>query len=144
MVKIHFKVDPPLGGIVGETMWAEKVADGRYRLRNIPVNVFGVSQHDIVFADHLRGLLRFVGVSLHAGHSTYRILKARDLDPAVFRRHWEPLQRLGCSYEGGLGGLLAVDVPPGAGARAAYELLVAGEQAGLWEFEEGHCGHAPM
>lgn len=142
MVRIHFDVDPPCGGIVGETMWGEKVADRRYRLRNIPFHVFGVSEHDIIFADHVRGLLAFTGVSLRAGHSTYRILKARDHDPAVFNRYWEPLQRLGCSYEGGGGGLLAVDVPPSAEASVARELLLTGKDARVWEFEEGHCGQA--
>ena len=43
---------------------------------------------------------------------------------------------LGCSYEGG-NGLLAVDVPPGAEVRVAQDLLLAGELAGVWEFEEG-------
>ncbi len=141
MVKIHFDVDPPSGGIVGETMWGEKVADRRYRLRNVPAHVLGVSENDIVFADYVRGLLRFAGMSLHAGHSTYRILKARELDPAVFSRHWEPLKRLGCSYEGDGAALVAVDVPPQAEVRVVHELLLAGEKAGVWEFEEGHRGH---
>jgi len=143
MVRIHFDVDPPCGGIVGETMWGEKVAERRYRLRNIPGEVVGVSEHDIVFADEVRGVLKFAGVSLHAGHSTYRILKARDLDRAVFNRHWAPLKRLGCSYEGDGGRLLAVDVPPQADIRVVHELMRAGEDAGVWEFEEGHRGQPP-
>jgi Domain of unknown function (DUF4265) len=137
MVRIHFEVDPPCGGIVGETMWGEKVADRRYRVRNVPVFVSGVSEHDIVFADHIRGILTFAGVSLHAGHSTYRIVKAPNLDPALFIRHWEPLKRLGCGSEGG-DGFLAVDVPAGVELSKVQALLVTGERAGVWEFEEGH------
>jgi hypothetical protein len=143
MVRIHFEVDPPRGGIVGETMWGEKVAERRYRLRNIPGEVFGVSLNDVVFAHRVRGVLTFTGVSLYAGHSTYRILKARDLDAQVFSRYWEPLKRSGCSYEGNGAGLLAVDVPPQADLRVVHDLLRAGEDAGVWEFEEAHRGQAP-
>ena len=143
MVRIHFEVNPPCGGIIGETMWGEKVADRRYRLRNIPVFVSGVSEHDIVFADYVCGILTFAGVSLRAGHSTYRILKAQDLDPALFSRHWEPLKRLGCSYEGG-NGLLAVDVPPDADVRVVQDLLLAGELAGVWEFEDEQSAQLPV
>ena len=143
MVRIHFKLDPPCGGIVGETMWGEKVAERRYRIRNIPCSVYGISEHDIVFADNFRGRLKFAGVSMRAGHSTYRILKARDLDPAVFSRHWGPLKRLGCSSEGDGARLVAIDVPPHADVHVVRDLLVAGEDAGIWEFEEAHCGHVP-
>ena len=37
--------------------------------------------------------------------------------------------------------LLAVDIPPNVDIHKAYELLDYGEQAGIWGFEEGHCGH---
>src|SRR6266481_5368289 len=127
MVRIEFKVDPPSGGIISETMWGEKVAKGRYRLRNIPGHVSGVSEHDIVFAREVRGRLMFTGVSLRAGHSTYRILKARDLDPAVFSRHWDRLKEMGCSYEGDGAEHLAVDVPPHADVAVLRDLLLAGE-----------------
>ena len=43
------------------------------------------------------------------------------------------------SYEEG--DALAVDVPPKADIYEVYSLLEAGEQNGVWEFDEGHCGH---
>jgi hypothetical protein len=143
MVSIRFDVRPPCGGITSETMWAETVDERRYRLCNIPTHVFGVSWNDIVFADEMSGILTFTGVSMWAGHSTYRLLKARDLDPDIFTRHWDGLKRLGCSYEGGGDGLLAVDVPPETDLRAVQKLLLEGENAGVWEFEEGHVGRSP-
>jgi hypothetical protein len=45
----------------------------------------------------------------------------------------------GCSYEEGV--VLSVDVPPSVDIYAVYDLLEAGEIAGVWAFEEGHCGH---
>jgi hypothetical protein len=114
-------------------------ATRRYRLCNVPFYVFGVSWHDIVFADDVTGLLTFTGVSLGGGHSTYRLLRARDMDPADFGRHWEGLKQLRCSYEAGGEGLLAVDVPPDTDLRAVQVLLLAGERAGVWRFEEAHA-----
>jgi hypothetical protein len=52
------------------------------------------------------------------------------------------LQALGCSYEEGPNGLLAVDVPPEANIFEVYSALEAGESRDVWTFEEGHCGHA--
>jgi hypothetical protein len=37
-----------------------------------------------------------------------------------------------------------VDVPPQADLRAVQALLMAGEEAGIWEFEVGHCASEPM
>lgn len=38
---------------------------------------------------------------------------------------------------------MSVDVPPPADMYAVYKALEEGESAGLWEFEEAHCGHLP-
>jgi uncharacterized protein DUF4265 len=59
----------------------------------------------------------------------------------AFRTAWERLQALGCTYEQASSHLLLVDVPPHADIYAVYVLLEEGENAGVWDFEEGHCGH---
>jgi len=121
-----------------ERLWAEPVDRRRYRLRNTPFFAFGVSLHDIVFAEERGNQLLFTGISMRSGHSTYRLkLKPAGAD---FQRYWIPLQQLGCSYE--QGEVLAVDVPASTDIHQAYEALTAGEAAGAWEFEEGHCGHS--
>lgn len=55
--------------------------------------------------------------------------------------YWLPLENAGCTYERATGRLLAIDVPPLTEIHLAYGLLEAGEQAGVWSFQEGHCGH---
>ena len=55
---------------------------------------------------------------------------------------WAALQTLGCTYEEGSGGFRAVDVPPDVNAHDVYAALNSGGDAGVWRFEEGHCGHA--
>ena len=51
------------------------------------------------------------------------------------------LQEIGCTYERVGARLVAVDVPPETDIYKAYELLDAGEKAGVWGFQEAHWGH---
>lgn len=140
--KLFFQLDQGAEhGSATESLWVEPLSSGRYRLRNSPFYVFGVSVEDIVFGKEEESLLVFAGVSLRGGHSTYRIIKSKDLRPESFQRYWAPLQESGCSYEEGPGRLLAVDVPPQADIHQVYSWLEQGEQALVWHFEEGHCGH---
>jgi hypothetical protein len=140
--KIFFRLEEGAWhGSATESLWAEPVPGGRYRLRNSPFYAFDVSVEDVVFAREEEGALFFAGVSLRGGHSTYRIMKANGLRPEDFEQCWEPLQQAGCSYEEGPGRILAVDVPPQADIQHVYALLGRGEQAQVWHFEEGHRGH---
>ncbi|SRR6266568_2134112 len=135
LVRVMFELD----GNTTERLWAEPVGAGRYRLRNTPFFAFGVSTEDIVFAEERSGLLCFTGVSIRAGHSTYRVKRTGHCGDDLWQARWEPLARLGCTYESGT--VLAVDVPPSADIYAVYELLEGGVSAGAWDFDEGHCGH---
>lgn len=139
--KIRFELESEAWhGSATETLWAEQVGRGRYRLRNSPFFAFGVSAEDVVFAgeEDEGGAHPFVGVSLRGGHSTYRIMRLAD-DERLIKEYWQPLEDLGCTYEEGR--VLAVDVPPTTDIYDVYPLLEAGEAQGAWHFEEGHCGH---
>ena len=138
LVKILFELEAGWHGYETETLWAEPVGGERYRLRNSPFFAFGVSAEDIVFARSEDGVLRFKGVSIAGGHSTYRIVLA-DVTRDDVERFLRPLAELGCTYEEGKA--LAVDVPPAANIYQVYSLLEAGEARGLWEFDEGNCRH---
>jgi hypothetical protein len=143
LVRVRFELEADAWhGYGSERLWAEPVAENRYRLRNSPFYAYGISTEDVVFAkpDASAGLL-FEGVSLRGGHSTYRILSKQGLEEVAFRAPWERLQVLGCTYEQASPHLLSVDVPPHADIYAVYALLERGENAGVWDFEEGHCGH---
>ncbi|MCB9765833.1 MAG: DUF4265 domain-containing protein [Alphaproteobacteria bacterium] len=139
-VKVWFELeDGAWHGSATESLWATELADGHYRLENSPFYAFGVSFLDAVIAAPRNGRLWFDRVVKPSGHSTYRIIRTTDSD-TVFNRCWTPLQTLGCSFESG-DRVLAVDVPPEVNIHEAYKLLDAGEHAGAWGFEEGHCGH---
>jgi hypothetical protein len=140
LVKVVFKLDASeWHQSATETLWAESVGGNCYRLKNVPFFAFEVSNQDVVFAEERERELHFKSVSSRGGHSTYRLRLLEKRTSERFAESWAPLQNLGCSYEEGE--VLAVDVPPTADIYAVYSLLEAGENAKVWEFEEGHCGH---
>jgi hypothetical protein len=142
LAKVVFEV--PADSIVGagtETMWAEHLGTDTYRLRNIPFYVMGVSFEDVIRAREKDDELFFSKVVAPAGHSTYRVFLGQATTEADFLGLWEPLERLGCSFEGATPRLFAIDVPPEADIYTIYGLLEKGEAAGFWDFQEGHCGH---
>jgi hypothetical protein len=128
-------------GSATESMWVEPLGEGRFVLENSPFYAFNISFQDVVLAAYVNGQLTFSGVHARGGHSTYRILLAGE-NVADFAEYWHPLQLMGCSYEEGPNKqLLSVDIPPTTDIYAAYAALEAGEHAGIWSVEEGHCGH---
>lgn len=143
LVRVTFNLDEKAWhGFSTERVWAELVADGRYRLRNSPFYAYGVSFEDIVFVKPAAdGTLVFSSVSIRSGHSTYRIFAKHNIKSKEFNQCWQPLQTLGCSFEQATEHYLSVDVPSRVDIYQAYTLLQSGESAGAWDFEEGHCGH---
>jgi len=75
------------------------------------------------------------------GDTTYRIIPKETAPSEDLRRKWQQLERSGCTYEQGSARLMAIDIPPKADIHEVYSILEEGEREGLWEFEEGHCGH---
>jgi len=141
-VKVTFRLEPGMWhGSATETLWAEPVGPGLCRLENSPFFAFGVSFQDVVLARVEADLLVFVQAIERRGHSTYRIIPRAGRNGDVPER-WAKLREFGCTYEEGPNGLLAVDVPPETNIFDVYAALQAGENAGVWGFEEGHCGHS--
>jgi Domain of unknown function (DUF4265) len=80
-------------------------------------------------------------VPQRGGHSTYRIFVSNTEALERFQEYWAPLAALGCTLERATERLLAVDVPPEVDIYRAYDALVSGATAGVWDFEEAHVGH---
>ncbi|HEY6249911.1 MAG TPA: DUF4265 domain-containing protein, partial [Candidatus Angelobacter sp.] len=119
-----------------------QVAVDRFRILNSPFFVFGVSADDIVVARPEGGVFKFQSVFSRSGHSTYRVFLQGDckVNDPDFQVHWKPIAALGSTFENANGNFVAVDVPPGKDVAAVYRALEAGEEAGIWAFEEGHYG----
>jgi len=124
-----------------ETMWAARLAGNVCSLRNVPFYVYGVSYSDAIVTQRRKGENLFRRVYERGGHSTYRIFLVGENSAEQFEKAWEPLQKMGCLYERATDHLVAVDVPPATDIYEAYAALEQGETTGVWDFEEGHCGH---
>jgi Domain of unknown function (DUF4265) len=145
-VKVQFHVDPnDQRGVKTESLWAERVGFGRFRILNSPFFLFGISADDVVEAEEADDGLRFQSVVSRGGHSTYRIFLqgGRTIKDADFRIYWEPISKLGATFENADDHFVALDIPPGKDVAAIYELLDRGEQDGVWAFEEVHYAGQP-
>jgi Domain of unknown function (DUF4265) len=124
-----------------ESVWANPLPEGLYRVRNVPFYALGVSCEDVVWAELDGDMLSFRGVVRRGGHSTYRFFLLGGITEPQWEPYWQPLEEIGCTYEQGIARFFAVDLPPEADLYKAYELLDRGERAGVWGFEEAHGGH---
>lgn len=97
-----------------ESLWAEIVSDGRYRIDNIPFDVYAVSLGDTVGGDLVDDRIACPEVLARGGHSTYRVLVEDDagFESKSFTEFWRELERLGGSYEVAKRRWIAIDVPP--------------------------------
>ncbi|HEX7284801.1 MAG TPA: DUF4265 domain-containing protein [Candidatus Angelobacter sp.] len=140
-VKVQFKLHPnDQQGFQTESLWAENVGRGRFRILNSPFFVFGISCDDVVEAKEAAVGLLFQSVVSRGGHSTYRIFLQDDrtIRDADFRIYWEPISALGATFENADDYFVAVDIPPGKDLGAIHELLEKGEEDGVWAFEEAY------
>lgn len=56
--------DSPIGA---ESLWAKKVSEGKYRLDNSPLYVYGYSLGDVVSAVEKEGILEVEGLCIRGG-----------------------------------------------------------------------------
>jgi hypothetical protein len=124
-----------------EVLWASGLPEGQYRIENVPFFALSLSYHDIITADNKKGVLKIAEVKSRSGHSTYRCYLRKDVKDADFKEYFEPLGRLGCTYEKTINLIYSVNIPPSADYWKAYEMLQLGEMDKIWDFEEGHRGH---
>jgi hypothetical protein len=128
-----------------ETLWATRLESGHYRLENSPFYARGYSFRDVVHAEFVEDLgFPVVRNAVEkSGHSTYAVWVSEGVEGnEQFAKSWEPINALGCSFEGVRGKLLSVDIPANANIREAYRLLQMGEDEGAWHFQEHDVGHA--
>lgn len=126
-----------------ETLWAEPMGSGRYRLMNLPFVAFGLSLGDIVAAKWRRGPPVFDRVIERSGHSTYRIALQDGVSAEQFDEAWRGLREIGCGIERFTARAFGIDVPPTTDIDATYRLLEDGMASGIWWFDEVHVGHRP-
>ena len=127
-------------GVDWESMWAEPLGNGLFKLDNIPLYVRGISCEDVVKARKTKaGEWIFTRLKSPSAHSTLRVLAARVRDVVSIRRK---LMRLGAECEGSnMRKLFAVHVPAEASLSKVRDYLNKAEAAGLLDYEESAIRH---
>ena len=142
LVKIFIRIEPTdWHSYKTESIWANPLPEGLFQVQNVPFYAFGVSHEDVVRVELDDNILSFREVVRRGGHSTYRIFLLDGTTELQWKSYWQPLAEIGCTYEQGTVRLFAIDVPPDTNIYKAYALLDRGEKAGVWGFQEAHCGH---
>ena len=117
-----------------ESVWAEEVCEGIYRILNIPFFVKGLGFGDEVSAVEVDGELWYRKHIRWHGHRTVRVII---FDEQRVSSVIDELIRLGCEVERShLARLIAVDVPPDVAPEAVVGWLTSQEAKGAIEFEE--------
>lgn len=139
-IKIPLPADTTFGG-ESESVWAEEVEPGLFRIKNVPFFAKGLSFDDLVLAEEQNGELTFKDVARHSGHSTYRIFASQGRHRPEVVALLERLGEMHCTYEPATGKLVGIDVQPEADIYQVYATLEEAEKNGVADFDEGHCGH---
>jgi hypothetical protein len=123
-----------------ETIEAKVVGDSLYILQKSPFNAYEVSLFDKVKAEgELNGYPLITEVVEKSGNSTVRLIVLNEITHPLFPQFWEPLEKLGCTYESANSKLIAVNVPPEANYKEVIKLLEGGAKFQFWDFEEADC-----
>jgi len=107
-----------------ETLWADDLGDGRFRLDNTPWYAYGVSWQDIVEATaDADGQLQFQRVLEKSGNRTIRIVAEEP-----FSDEWlKQITQLGCSFEGANRRYVGINIPPGIDLQSIAAFLTAAD-----------------
>lgn len=124
-----------------ESLWSLPRGPKVFQLDNIPFYVYGIALGDIVKVTGGNGNYSFDHVVTRSGHSTYRVFVEESAERAIVEAMILGLVKLGCEIERADDYFIAIDVPPDVDVFAVYTLLEDGEDAQVWDFEEGFCGH---
>jgi hypothetical protein len=138
--KIVFRLEPDEDGYppVGyESVWADRLPDGTYRIDNLLWYSYDAAWGDIVSAKEADGELFFDELVSPSGNSLLRVIVYKEDDVPVLINKLKPL---GCDCERN-GRLVAVNVPAGVDYSPIFQFLMAGQERGSWGFEEAVLGH---
>ncbi len=125
---------PPVGY---EGVWADRLADGTFRIDNIPFHTYEAAYGDIVSATEQDGRLLFHELVQPSGNTLLRVIALR---PETVPELCQALSELGCEWET-TGSLVAVNVPKDIPYPPVFKFLKQGLDADRWGFEEAVLCH---
>lgn len=123
-----------------ESVWAQEVGKGRFKIDNIPFFANEISYEDVVSArSNGSNDLWFSRVLQRSGNSTFRVImnskdqRAKEDAASIF----SILKSVGCEIEWAHEELVAINVPKSA-FNDAYAILSSAQEEGLWLLNQGH------
>lgn len=141
LVRVHFALEPQDGWppVPDEALWAQAIGGGRYLIESPPWYVRGVAVDDEVSARaDDDGRLWADGEVAPGGRLTVRVLPLPEGplggDPAAVAEAFGPLG-VRCG-DPSRHGIVALDIPGDGDLPAIKALLLDGESAGRWDFDE--------
>jgi Domain of unknown function (DUF4265) len=131
LVKVLFEEDENV-----ETLWAQPVGPGHYRIDNSPFWAYGVSWQDVVEArPDSDGRLRFVRVVTKSGHRTVRLFLKPPADKSPKSQSvLDGLNAIGATYERMNAAYVSIDLDPHIALDSIVSYLVASGQQ--WEYAD--------
>lgn len=124
-------------GAGGESMWARRIGDDLYELRNVPFFAYGLNFLDVVRATvdapDLKPEIR--AVVRKSGHRTLRVMFSDSLPEGRAVELLDSLSPLKVSWEGANSRHFALDLEPDADEGAVRGRLDAWEAGGLLHYE---------
>lgn len=121
-------------------MWADEVQPGVYSIDNIPFFIKGISSGDLVEANDDGEGLVFCKLVRPSGNSVIRLYVAKVSHVQNVRAEFKAL---GCESElSHIPKLIAIEVPENVPFGPVADLVVGGQEAGRWDYEEGVLRHS--
>ncbi|MDO4225838.1 MAG: DUF4265 domain-containing protein [Bergeyella zoohelcum] len=122
------------GNIAEESIWAEKLENGYYRVDNIPFYAPNLAYNDIIDTEEDNGILYFDGLVESSRHSTIQIVffQETEIEKVLFE-----LENLGCKWEGMNNQLYySVDVSPEINYLTIKQILDKHYAKGILDYKE--------
>ena len=122
----------------GERVWAKRLEEGVYEVRNTPWYAYSIDWGDTVRCEGMSpaDLPIVAEVVLDGGHRTLRVF-FEDLAPDERKQILDEINRLGATYENNDGSLYALDLEPAEPLEPLLDFLAAQAEAGRLDWETG-------
>jgi len=96
-----------------ESLWAESLSDGHYRIDNIPLEIHNISLGDVIICHSRDEMLYFDELYDKSGNQTVRINVPHGLSSAEGAKVIQLLEADGALYETYSDMLVSASIPPG-------------------------------
>ena len=136
LTKIHIDL-PNNEDVGGESLWAEKLGNDLFRVRNIPFYAYGINFYDIVFAKSETEELKPSIIRIHeySGHKTLRVIFTDSSSNEERVNKLKELHKFKGYHESANGTLFAIDVEPDGDYGAVCDILYSWENKKILSYE---------